>query len=115
MNFTADIAATLSAIGIGSAPKAPWPSDEIPVTKSALDELYCSGEVWGPAAVVDEARKASPAGTVATADSGAHRIVLLHVWQCDVPRGLLQSSTLCTMGYAVPLVIGRKIAEPGRR
>ncbi|WP_114286038.1 thiamine pyrophosphate-binding protein [Candidatus Halocynthiibacter alkanivorans] len=114
VNFTGDIAATLSAIGAGSVPEAPWPSDEIPATKSALQELCFLGEVWGPAAVVDEARKASPAGTVATVDSGAHRIVLSHVWQCDAPHGLLQSSALCTMGCAVPLAIGRKIAEPDR-
>ena len=29
-------------------------------------------------------------------------------------RGLLQSSALCTMGCAVPLAIGRKLAEPER-
>ena len=61
---------------------------------------------------MNEANKASPTGAVATVDSGAHRIVLSHVWQCHKPHGLMQSSALCTMGCAVPLAIGRKLAEP---
>ena len=47
-------------------------------------------------------------------DSGAHRIVLSQLYECYRPRGLLQSSALCTMGCAVPLAIGRKLAEPER-
>ena len=37
-----------------------------------------------------------------TTDSGAHRIVLSQLYECYQPRGLLQSSALCTMGCAVP-------------
>jgi acetolactate synthase-1/2/3 large subunit len=47
-------------------------------------------------------------------DSGAHRILLSQIWRCYAPRGLLQSSALCTMGCAVPLATGRKLAEPDR-
>jgi acetolactate synthase-1/2/3 large subunit len=114
LNITGDIAASLSAISQGSAPASPWSDDEIAAAKKSLTDAYHVDEDWGPAAVINEARKACPAGTVATADSGAHRIVLSHVWQCDEPHGLLQSSALCTMGCAVPLAIGRKIAEPDR-
>ena len=67
-----------------------------------------------PAAVIDECRKALPDETIVTVDSGAHRILLSQSWQCLEPRGMLQSSALCTMGCAVPLAIGRKIAEPSR-
>lgn len=113
MNFTGDVAASLAAISEG-ATKSPWNPDEVAKIKQSLRDAYHVDEIWGPAAVVDEARKACPAGTVTTADSGAHRIVLSHVWQCDEPHGLLQSSALCTMGCAVPLAIGRKMAEPDR-
>jgi len=113
LNFTGDIAASLKTISQDAKPSA-WDVSEVTSLKSSLRNAYHADEDWGPAAVVDEARKASPAGTVATADSGAHRIVLSHVWQCDEPHGLLQSSALCTMGCAVPLAIGRKIAEPDR-
>lgn len=114
VNFTGDIAATLMTIAQNAAPDTPWASNEIAEARALLRHAYHVDEIWGPAAVADEARKASPAGTVATADSGAHRIVLSHVWQCDQAHGLLQSSALCTMGCAVPLAIGRKLAEPER-
>ena len=35
-------------------------------------------------------------------------------WRCPAPRTLLQSSGLCTMGCALPLAIGYKLAKPGR-
>jgi len=113
LNFTGDIAASLQVLSDGSE-KSPWHAAEVAALKVALSNAYHPDEDWGPAAVVDEARKVCPAGTIATADSGAHRIVLSHVWQCDEPHGLLQSSALCTMGCAVPLAIGRKLAEPDR-
>ena len=113
MNFTGDVAASLAAISPGAA-KFAWDPEEVAKIKQSLRDAYHVDEDWGPAAVVDEARKACPPGTVATADSGAHRIVLSHVWQCDEAHGLLQSSALCTMGCAVPLAFGRKMAEPER-
>jgi len=49
---------------------------------------------------------------VATADSGAHRILFSHVWRCDGPRQLIQSTGLCTMACAVPLAAGYKLGQP---
>lgn len=114
LNFVGSVSATLAALGAAKEARAHWPNGEIAAAKTALKTAYRSDEVWGPAAIVNEARKASPAGTVATVDSGAHRIVLSHVWEADHAGGLLQSSALCTMGCAVPLAIGRKLAEPDR-
>ena len=113
LNFTGDIAASLAALSTDEH-RSPWDTEEVAGIKASLRSAYRVDEDWGPAAVVDEARKACPPGTVATADSGAHRIVLSHVWHCSEPHGLLQSSSLCTMGCAVPLAIGRKMAEPER-
>ena len=113
LNFTGDIAATLRALSTGPD-AAPWDAQEIASLKIALENAFHITEEWGPAAVVDEARRACPPGTAATADSGAHRIVMSHVWRCDEPHGLMQSSALCTMGCAVPLAIGRKMAEPDK-
>ena len=36
------------------------------------------------------------------------------MWDCHEPRGLIQSSALCTMGCAVPMAIGEKLASPDR-
>ena len=43
-------------------------------------------------------------------DSGAHRILLSQMWECYEARSLLQSSGLCTMGCAVPLAMGFRLA-----
>ncbi|MEM8759521.1 MAG: thiamine pyrophosphate-dependent enzyme, partial [Pseudomonadota bacterium] len=55
-----------------------------------------------------------PAEAVATVDSGAHRILLSQFPFAKRPRALLQSTGLCTMGCALPLALGHKIAEPTR-
>jgi acetolactate synthase-1/2/3 large subunit len=56
-------------------------------------------------------RAVAPAGTIATADSGAHRILLSQTWTCDRPRTLLQSTALCTMGCALPLATGAALGN----
>lgn len=114
LNFTGNIKACLEALSDGLESQNTWSGGQIETTKVRLREAFHADEEWGPAGIVHAARAASPAGTIATADSGAHRIVLSHVWECDHPGGLLQSSALCTMGCAVPLAIGRKLAEPDR-
>jgi len=113
-NFTSDVAATLDLLAAGLSGSSTWSASDHAATKTALARVTRPDEEWDPAAIVDEARQASPRNTIATADSGAHRIVLSQIWQCYEPGGLLQSSGFCTMGSAVPLAIGRKIAEPDR-
>lgn len=114
LNFVGSVSATLNALGNPKTPPKTWAKGEIQAASKSLKAAHRSDEEWGPAAIADEARKASPAGTVATVDSGAHRIVLSQVWTSDHAGGLLQSSALCTMGCAIPLAIGRKLAEPDR-
>ncbi len=114
INFVGNIAAGLSAIGNDNAPTTSWPNAEPTAVKQKLRANLKLDEDWGPAAVIDECRKALPDNTIATVDSGAHRILLSQIWECYEPRGLLQSTALCTMGCAVPLALGRKIAEPSR-
>ncbi len=36
------------------------------------------------------------------------------MWECYEPRGLLQSSALCTMSCAVPLAMGVRWTAPER-
>ena len=59
-------------------------------------------------------RRVLPRNGIATVDSGAHRILQSQVWEAYEPRTLLQSTGLCTMGGALPLAIGAKLAEPER-
>ncbi len=114
MNFIADTGATLTLFSENTKPHATWQNGEIEAVKTALDAAFPQDDTWGPAAVIAECRVNLPKNTLATADSGAHRILLSQMWDCYEPRGLMQSSALCTMGCAVPLAMGAKIASPER-
>jgi acetolactate synthase-1/2/3 large subunit len=114
LNIIASCGASLDAISKGVPATATWPDGAPAQVKAALADAFDAGGAWGPAAVIETCRKILPRDTIATADSGAHRILLSQKWQCYGPRDLLQSSALCTMGCAVPLAMGAKIAAPDR-
>ncbi|WP_308915130.1 thiamine pyrophosphate-binding protein [Jannaschia sp. LMIT008] len=112
MEVVAPIDDALDALG-GVASRAVWADDAPARVRDALRAAFAS-ETWGPGAVIATCRGACPPGTIATVDSGAHRILLSQMWTCDGPRTLLQSSGLCTMGCALPLAVGAKRAAPHR-
>ncbi len=112
LSFLADTGAALSALCDGVAPQDTWQGGEITAIKDALKSAFPEDDEWGPAGVIAECRAVLPSDTIATVDSGAHRILLSQMWECAAPKTLLQSSGLCTMGCAVPLAIGAKIAAP---
>ncbi|MBU2957663.1 thiamine pyrophosphate-binding protein [Paracoccus sp. 1_MG-2023] len=114
VNFVADCGATLAALALGVTPRATWPGDRIARLQDDMATAFPRDEEWGPAAIVDTCMTSLPDGTLATVDSGAHRILLSQMWRCTEPRGLMQSSGLCTMGCAVPLAIGAALATPER-
>ncbi len=113
LSFISDTGASLRAIGTPAA-QPTWDAGEIDAAKAALQKAFPMDEDWGPAAIIDTCRECLPENTLATADSGAHRILLSQIWTCHEPRGLVQSTALCTMGCAVPLAMGIKIASPDR-
>ena len=112
INIVADIGAALQTLGDGIPPRETWEDGSVGRTKAALAEAFPMDENWGAAGVIAQARETLPMETICTVDSGAHRILLSQMWQCDRPRTLIQSSGLCTMGCAVPLAIGIKLANP---
>ena len=112
--FVGDVGAGLASLRDGIAARPTWPDGEPAAAKQALAAAFNPNEAWGPAAVVQTVRAVLPRNAVATVDSGAHRILLSQVWETYEPRGLLQSSGLCTMGCALPLAMGAKLAEPER-
>lgn len=91
-----------------------WPHDDVAQTKLKLQSAFQKGDNWGPAQAIWTCRDCLPEDTLATADSGAHRILLSQMWTCTFPRALVQSSGFCTMGCAVPLAMGMQIVEPDR-
>ncbi|MEL6979202.1 MAG: thiamine pyrophosphate-binding protein [Pseudomonadota bacterium] len=121
VSFVGDLAAALGALapaadrGTQGAPApAPWPNGAPEAARAALADAFAEPAVWGPHQVFGAARRAAPAETIATADSGAHRILMSQMWRCRAPRTLLQSSAFCTMGVALPLAMGVKRAAPER-
>ncbi|MGO4407682.1 thiamine pyrophosphate-binding protein [Bosea sp. RAF48] len=106
-----DVAMTLTKLSEGQATKIGWPGGEPAVVREALRAAFAAPGAWGPHTVFETLRHVAPAGTVATADSGAHRILLSQMWNCDGPRRLLQSSGLCTMGCALPLATGAALGS----
>lgn len=107
-----DIGAGLRVLGEDVTPRDTWPNQQLAGIRAGLAAAFDPGSEWGPAAVFAAARAVLPPETVVTTDSGAHRILLSQMWCCPLPRGLLQSSALCTMGCALPLAIGYKLAQP---
>lgn len=113
-SFVGDVGAGLDALFAGRPAYGEWPDGRPGTVRAALDRAFAPGDVWSPASMIHAARQVAPAGTLATADSGAHRILFSQIWRCAEPRGLMQSSALCTMGCAVPLAAGAKLASPDR-
>ncbi|MGB0912264.1 MAG: thiamine pyrophosphate-binding protein [Phaeobacter italicus] len=121
LTVVAGLTPTLRALTVGAqladqpdATPDRWPDGQIAKARAGLAAAFARDQAWGPAAIIDECQKALPSNTLATADSGAHRILLSQMWHCHEPRALIQSSGLCTMGCAVPMAIGRKLAQPDR-
>ncbi len=112
--FRSSIAPTLAALENGGSPAGHWPSERLTEIRESVDRELARTEEWGPSAVIDTARRETPTNAIAAVDSGAHRILLNQLWHCYEPRSLLQSTGLCTMGCAVPLALGAKIADPAK-
>lgn len=112
--FVGHVRHGLASLQEGLTSESTWTDEEAGAIRQRLAAIYRLDEAWGPAAIVDVARRLMPEATIASADSGAHRILLSQTWQCYEPRALMQSSALCTMGCSLPLGIGAKLADPGR-
>ena len=113
INVIGNCAATLDAL-LPDALLTSWECGSAENTREALQNAFSVKNEWGPDTVIATCQEVLPDDTLATADSGAHRILLSQMWTCTFPRALTQSSALCTMGCAVPLAIGAQIVEPDR-
>ena len=109
-----DIRGNLSVISTGMETKPGIDVGKVSAVQAALRAAFAPEPVWGPGVVLETIRRLAPPDALATADSGAHRILLSQMWTVFEPRGLMQSSALCTMGCAVPLAMGAQMASPER-
>src|SRR2546425_521813 len=97
LEFVADLKAALAHLSVLVPERAgrTW-LDGTPaaVRTEIADSLRPPGARWGPHAVIATCRRVFPRETLATVDTGAHRILLSHIWPCYEPYGLLQSTGL---------------------
>ncbi|MEE8454983.1 MAG: thiamine pyrophosphate-binding protein [Limibaculum sp.] len=112
LSWVCSVAGGLAALD-GEA-KGGWPDDLPARIRAELADAFAPKGDWGPGQAIAEILAAAPAQVTITIDSGAHRILLSQIWETYAPRTLLQSTGLCTMGCALPLAIGAKLAEPER-
>jgi acetolactate synthase-1/2/3 large subunit len=113
LRLEGDVGSILSGLSDGLPARGSWPAGEPRDVRAQFRAAFAAPADWGPHAVFETLREVAPAGTVATADSGAHRILLSQSWACDGPRRLLQSTGLCTMGCALPLATGATLGSGG--
>jgi len=92
-----------------------WIGGEIAEAKEQLAKIFAVPLEWGPHAVFESLAQHFPDGGLLTVDSGAHRILLSQMWRARHAFEMLQSSGWCTMGSALPLAIGAKMAQPARK
>ena len=114
VSFVCDVGGSLQSLSDDlQNNKGYWFNAEIELTRKALELAFQPEPDWGPAKLISIAREILPENTVASVDTGAHRILLSQMWRCFNPRTLIQSTGLCTMGCALPLAIGYKMMKPG--
>ena len=116
--YAGSITGCLQAL-VQAAPKRPvsrWLDADLDRYRRTVQHAIAStpAKGIGPYQVALALREVFPRDTIATIDTGSHRILINHVWQSFEPRRLLQSNGLGTMGYALPSAIAAKLMFPKR-
>ncbi len=75
-----------------------------------LSEERGSSKGCGPAGnLINMIQNVMPEKTIAVADVGLNQIWTVRSWQPKIPRGLITSGGMGTMGFSVPAAIGAKV------
>ena len=113
IEFTGSIAGVLRMLATAAPARAPkrWPDADLDQYRATIREAVAHKPArgLGPYQVASTLREVFPRDTIATVDTGSHRILINHVWQAFEPRRLLQSNGLGSMGYALPAAIAAKL------
>jgi acetolactate synthase-1/2/3 large subunit len=91
-----------------------WPEGAPAAARETLHAAFAPPPEWGPHTIFDVLQNDLVGEATITADSGAHRILLSQQMRIRRPFGLMQSAGYCTMGPAIPLAAGAKVAVPDR-
>ena len=94
-----------------------WTTAAIEAHRALLRERYFAGRVNGklnPTDVVETVRAASPDNAIASTDVGSHKLLVGQGWTTHVPRGVLMTNGLSSMGYSLPAAIAAKLHDRSR-
>jgi acetolactate synthase I/II/III large subunit len=111
-----NVAAALEWILARWAGEPRWTEGEVAAHRARLREAWQAGYVPGrlnPSEVVTTVREAAPAGTIAAADVGSHKIMTGQAWLARAPRETLITNGLSAMGFGLPAAIAAGLARPG--
>lgn len=118
INCIGSVAEALRQLASAAPRKAPsrWPDAELEAHRGAVQAAIAHRPArrLGPFQVVSTLREIFPRNTIATVDTGSHRILINHVWEAYEPRSMLQSNGLGSMGYGLPAAIAAKLVFPRR-
>ncbi|MBI4204869.1 MAG: thiamine pyrophosphate-binding protein [Betaproteobacteria bacterium] len=118
IEYAGSIGGALRTLSRAAPAKAPprWTRTELDHYRATLREAIAHRPTRGigPYQAAVALREVFPRDTIATIDTGSHRILINHVWQAYEPRRLLQSNGLGSMGYALPAAITAKLLFPQR-
>jgi acetolactate synthase-1/2/3 large subunit len=116
--YAGSIAGALGVLAAAAPAKAPkrWSLNDLDRYRTMIREAIAHKPARGigPYQVASALRDVMPRDTIATIDTGSHRILINHVWRAYEPRRLLQSNGLGSMGYALPAAISAKLRFPKR-
>ncbi|MEA3156230.1 MAG: acetolactate synthase large subunit [Betaproteobacteria bacterium] len=118
IEYSGSIAACLTALWNAAPATVPkrWKQTDLDAYRKSLRAAIAHHPErgLGPYQVVSTLREVFPRDTIATVDTGSHRILINHVWESYEPRRLLQSNGLGSMGYALPAAIAAQLLFPER-
>jgi acetolactate synthase-1/2/3 large subunit len=117
VEMVGDVAGGLLELAEGYDGQSRWTEQEVTDFRAELRDAYYAGRVGGrlnPTDVVDAARDAFSADTVVTTDVGSHKLLVGQGWTATVPRSVLMTNGLSSMGFGVPAAVAAKLAHPSR-
>lgn len=119
IEYAGSIAGFLRSLTEGAEQRLPerWPDSDLEDYRGSIRGAVVqkpANSGLGPYLVASTLRSVFPRNTIATIDTGSHRILINHVWESYEPRRLLQSNGLGSMGYALPAAIAAKLQFPDR-
>lgn len=118
IEYAGSISGCLRVLNAAAPSRAPrrWTGRELDRYRATIRDAIAHQPArgLGPYSLTVTLREVFPRDTIATIDTGSHRILINHVWQSYEPRRLLQSNGLGSMGYALPAAIAAKLLFPKR-